>query len=61
MTEFWQPPPLPQQAWRFESPEDEGAFEARCAHWESLTEEDIWGPGGRPPLPLIPPPPVGAR
>ena len=30
-------------------------YEARCLQWESLTDEDIWGPGGRPPLPPIPP------
>lgn len=30
-------------------------YTARCAHWESLTVEDIWGPDGEPPFPPIAP------
>lgn len=28
-------------------------YEARCAEWESLTHEDIWGTPTPPPLPPI--------
>lgn len=48
----WAAPPLPTTRPRFDSAEDEAAYDARCAHWESLTDEDVWG-GPCPPLPPI--------
>lgn len=47
------------ERWIGRPPGAEAEYEAKCAAWESLTDEDIWG-GPRPPLPPIPAPPVVA-